>query len=149
MSELTTRISLALTSHLRTDGEFDSLLVYPASFERLLTHGTGGYQCQKVYADSGVVVTGGKAVDLSAAGFTSVKVFLLQNLSDPATQTGGTVTVSGGVSAPWAARVATVGRGQVDFASNDYTGWVVTGTAKNIVIGGTAGTSYKLILLGT
>lgn len=148
MSEFTARVSLAVTGHVRTDGDFDSLLVYPASFERLLTDGTAAYQCCKVYADAGTVVSGGKAVDLSAAGFSSVKVFLLQNLSDPAETAGGTVTFTGGSSSPWTGRSASVGKGQVDFSTNDYTGWTVSGTAKNIVIGGTVGTSYKLILFG-
>jgi hypothetical protein len=148
MSEFTARVSLAVTGHLRTDSDFDSLLVYPASFERLLTDGVSAYQCQKVYADAGVVVAGGKAVDLSSAGFVSVKLFLLQNLTDPTSGTGGTVSVAGGVSNPWTGRTASVARGQVDFATNDVDGWAVSGTAKNFVIGGTAGTAYKIILFG-
>lgn len=148
MSEFTARLSLAVTGHVRNDGEFDSLLVYPASFERLLTDGTAAYQCRKVYADAGTVVSGGKTVDLAAAGFSSVKVFLLQNTTDPAGSTGGSVTVAGGSASPWTGRTASVAKGQVDFATNDYVGWAVSGTAKNVVIGGTAGTSYKLILFG-
>lgn len=148
MTDFSARVSLAVTGHLRTDSDFDSLLVYPASFERLLTDGVAGYQCQKAYADAGTVVAGGKAVDLSAAGFSSVKVFLVQNLTDPASGTGGLVTVAGGASAPWTGRTATVARGQVDFGTNDFDGWAVSATAKNIVVGGTAGTAYKIILFG-
>lgn len=148
MSEFSARISLAITGHVRTDGDFDALLVYPASFERLLTDGTAAYQCTKVVADAGAVVAGGKAIDLLAAGMTSVKAFLLQNLTDAAGTSGGIVTVAGGTTLPWTGRAASVARGQVDFGSNDYAGWAVSGTAKNIVIGGTAGTAYKLILFG-
>jgi len=148
MSEFTARVSLAVTGHVRSESEFDSLLVYPASFERLLTNGEAGYQCTKVYAAAGVVVPGGVAVDLEAEGFSFVKVFLLQNTSDPAVDSSLVVTVGGVGPDAWGPRTATVSSGQVDFATNDYDGWPVTANIKDIAIGGTVGAAYKFIIFG-
>jgi hypothetical protein len=148
MSEFTARISLAITGHLRSNSEFDSLLVYPASFERLLTDGSAGYQCTKVYAESGVVIPGGNPVDLEAAGFSSVKVFLLQNNIDPAVDSSGYVSVSGAGTYAWNEKTANVKNGQIDFSTNDFQGWPVSVSSKVIVIDGTVGVTYKLILFG-
>jgi hypothetical protein len=148
MSEFTARVSLAVTAHVRNESEFDSLLVYPASFERLLTNGETGYQCTKVFAVAGVVVPGGLSFDLEAEGFSSVKVFLLQNTTDPATTPGVVVTVTGEGPDAWGPRYASVSSGQVDFCTNDYEGWPVTSSVKDIVIGGNVGAAYKFILFG-
>ena len=113
-----------------------------------LTNGEAGYQCTKAYAAAGVVVPGGVAVDLEAEGFSSVKVFLLQNTSDPAVDSSLVVTVGGVGPDAWGPRTASVPSGQVDFATNDHDGWPVTANIKDIAIGGTVGTAYKFILFG-
>lgn len=135
MPDASARISVAISGQVRDTGAFPSVTTYPASFERYLVNGTGPLQIAQAVGHSGTVPA---AVDLAAAGLTSVRVFYVENLADPTAEGTADVTVA---DAPVN---GTVERGQMILATNDLTGWA----AGTVTITGTAGTPFKLIAMG-
>jgi hypothetical protein len=139
MSETSARVSIAVTAQVRSSGVFSSTATYPASFERYLTDGSAAFQITKAAGDAGTVSSTAKTVDLAASGMTKLKFFYVENTSDPSVAGTANVVVAGGPVS------GTVPRGQVMLATNDVVGWA----PGVITLTGTAGTTYKLIALGS
>lgn len=135
------RLSLAITVQAMAGGEFPSLTTYPASFERLLL---AGESTPKVAAATGTIpaavgsTPGTVAVSLPA-GMTRARYVFVENLADPSGTGAANLTVTGPAGLP----AGTLGRGGVLFTAAGPEGW-----AGGIVLGGTAGTAFKAIILG-
>jgi hypothetical protein len=138
MPDANARISVAVTAQLRDDGTFPSMQTYPASFERYLVNGTAGQQITKAYATTGTL--GGTSVTLPVAStLAKVKLWYVENTSAALVAEASNLVVAG------APVNGTVPRGQMLLATNDVTGWA----AASVTLSGTAGTTYKIIALGT
>lgn len=126
------RISMIVAVQEHTTGAFPAVRTYPAAFERRVEGAE-----TKVFAAAGSVASGGTALNIPAT-LTSIRYWLVENLSDPDGSGTANVVVAGGPVN------GTVARGQMLFATNESVGWA----AATVTITGTAGTPYKVIALG-
>ena len=133
------RLSLALTVQAATDGPFPSLQTYPASVERLALPG-GDWEPKVVAATGTIPAASGQVpgtVVVQLTGLARARFVYVENLADPDGAGTANLTVAGPVA-------ATVPRGQMALMTNDRVGW----TASAVTLGGTAGTAFKLIVVG-
>jgi hypothetical protein len=126
------RISLASVVHQASGGVFPAMQTYPARYEDLVTG-------EDVKLLPAVGVVGEEPITLAVPdAMSKVTYLIVENLAALDEEGEADVAVTGGPLP------ATIPRGQVILATNAIVGW----DAEPIVISGTVGTPFKVIVLG-